>query len=271
MCAATSRKRKRKQSLDPGDPPYEHPHARMELDSHADTTALGSCCVVLQDTGKTVTVEGFGEDVGSVDDVSIITGAVAFDCADTTKTFILIYHQSLYIPSMTTHLVNQYQVRAQGIVVNDVPLSLLPTEQQTKDSHSIISEEDGLHIPLQLQGTMSGFIVRKPTEEEIHNPNPEKVVFVHMTSDKEWQPHATDYAQVEQSLRDNIDRGLNLHLKEPRELGRLQARGQDQTLQLVFDPAVDDANGYKTFKVDDDSRTLRMVHCTEVNNAVRSE
>ena len=246
----------------------------MELDSHADTTALGDCCVVLQDTGKSVVVEGFGEDIGSLDNISIITGAVAYDCPNTFKTYIQIYHQALYIPNMKTHLVNQYQLRAQGIIVNDVPLSRLHTEQQTKEAHSIISKEDGMHVPLQLEGTMSGFTVRKPTHQELHDPDPQKIVFVHMTSDQEWQPHATDYAQVEQSLRDNIDSGLDLHLKEPRELGRLQARGQAKkarTLQLVHDPAVDDGDGYKSFKVDGGSRTLKMVYSPEVNEAVCSE
>ena len=47
-----------------GDPPYEHPHARMELDSRADTTAVGKECVVMQMTGKNVTAEGLGKGVG---------------------------------------------------------------------------------------------------------------------------------------------------------------------------------------------------------------
>ena len=71
----TSKKRKRKQSLDPGDPPYaqyEHDHARMELDSHADTTALGDCCLVLQKTGRTVGVVGFGDSLGKLSGVPVV-------------------------------------------------------------------------------------------------------------------------------------------------------------------------------------------------------
>ena len=95
---AASRKRKRKQSLDPGDPPYssyEHEHARMELDSHADTCALGKTCLVLGDTGRTVDVGGFGESIGSVEDVSFVHAAVACDCPATFKTFVLICHEAL--------------------------------------------------------------------------------------------------------------------------------------------------------------------------------
>ena len=50
----------------------------MELDSHADTTALGKGCVILQDTGRTVTVEGFDDTIGSLNDVPIVTAALSW-------------------------------------------------------------------------------------------------------------------------------------------------------------------------------------------------
>ena len=80
VLGATHRKRKRRQALDPGDPPYQHQHARMELDSHADTCALGDACMILQETGRTVSVGGFGKAVGTLDGVSVVTAAVAYDC-----------------------------------------------------------------------------------------------------------------------------------------------------------------------------------------------
>ena len=115
-----TRKRKRKKSLDPGDPPYqyEHPHTRMKLDSHADTCALGECCVVLQDTGRTVTVEGFDDGIGAMEDIHIVTAAVAYDCPTTHDTWLQVFHEALYIPDMETHLVNPFQLRHQGLVVS---------------------------------------------------------------------------------------------------------------------------------------------------------
>jgi hypothetical protein len=44
-----------------------------------------------------------------------------------------------------------------------VPLQHMPVEERVQHSHSIINEDSSLHIPLTLQGTMSGFNVRKPT------------------------------------------------------------------------------------------------------------
>ena len=64
----------------------------MELDSHADTTALGKGCLILQDTGRTVTVRGFDGSIGSMKDVPIVTAAVAYDCPATFKVFVLIFH-----------------------------------------------------------------------------------------------------------------------------------------------------------------------------------
>ena len=172
LCPVSSNKRrskKRRQSLDPGDPPYEHEHARMELDSHADTTTLGKACVVLQDTGRTVTVQGFDGSIGSMKNVPIVTAAVAYDCHSTYKTYVLIFHEALYVPELEPNLINPYQLRHQGIVVNDVPLHHLQPHQRDLEAHSIIGKEESLHIPLSLKGTMSGFTVRKPTSAEIQN------------------------------------------------------------------------------------------------------
>ena len=229
MCPVSSRqkkRRKRKQSLNPGDPPYEHEHARMELDSHADTTALGKGCVVLQDTGRTVTVEGFDGSIGSMKNVPIVTAAVAYDCLSTFKTFVLIFHEALFVPNLEPNLINPYQLRHQGITVNDVPLSQLEPPDRNMESHSVLSKEEGLHIPLSLEGTMSGFTIRKPTTAEITDADPNKVVYVHMTSDAVWVPHDNSAAKVEQAFRDNLTRGYDFHDKEPRDIGSMQARGQ---------------------------------------------
>jgi len=142
LCAA--KKRKRNRSLDPGDtttPVYEHEYARFELDSHADTCAFGRTCLVLGDTGRTVDVGGFNEGIGSEKDVKIVHVAVAYECPKTFRTYLLIYHEVLYIPDMDDHLGNPNQMRAQGIEVNDVPLQHMPVENRDQRSHSIINED----------------------------------------------------------------------------------------------------------------------------------
>ena len=138
----------------------------MELDSHADTTAVGKECVVLADTGNTVTVEGFGKSIGNITDVPIVTAAAAYDDPHDGKTYLLVFNQVLYIPDLDVHLINPYQLRDQGLTVNEIPLQLLTPEQRTSQCHSIISDDPSMHLRMTLKGTTSGFTMRTPTEEE---------------------------------------------------------------------------------------------------------
>ena len=193
----------------------------MELDTHADTCALGDACLILGDSGDVVDVGGFGEGVGMLKDVKIVHGAVAYDCPTTYKTFILIYHQALLIPGMEVHLLNPFQMREQGITVNDIPLQQLSKNQRTQSSHSIINEDPELTIPLSTQGTMSGFTVRKLTWDEVLDDG--LAVKVHMTSDAKWKPNSKLYAEVEEALRRDIDRDVVL----PRDISSTQARGRN--------------------------------------------
>ena len=81
-------------------------------------------------------------------------------------------------------------MRNNGIIVNDVPLQHLNPDDRHVHCHSIISEDPELHIPLSLEGTMSGFTVRKPTLEELEDVDPHNVTHVHMTSSELWDPQS---------------------------------------------------------------------------------
>ena len=117
-------------------------------------------------------------------------------------------------------------MREQGIVVNDVPLQQLPLEARTSDQHSILDTDSQLHIPMSLQGTMSGFTVRAPTREECTDPTLGAII-VHMTSSMEWNPKSTVHSEVESELRAALDRGTDLHLHGSRQIQPLQLRGQE--------------------------------------------
>ena len=117
-------------------------------------------------------MQGFDGSIGSMKNVPIVTAAVAYDCQSTYKTYILIFHEALYVPELEPNLINPYQLRHQGIIVNDVPLTQLAPSLRNLDAHSIIAKEESLHIPLSLEGTMSGFAVRKPTIAEIQDADP---------------------------------------------------------------------------------------------------
>ena len=235
LCVAGGqKKKKRSHNYYPGGSGYEHTYARMELDSHADTCALGKVCLVVGDAGRTVDVGGFAESIGSQEDVKIVHAAVAYECPKTFKTYVLIFHKVLHLPDMEVHLLNPKQMRCQDIIVNEVPLQDLQPGQRTKHSHSIISEDPDLHIPLSLKGTMSGFNVRAPTWDEVNDDD--KAIKVHMTSHAVWEPHNKSFQQMEEALQAAMDRDFHL----PRRIGLAQARGQNcgQWDNIVFESDV---------------------------------
>jgi hypothetical protein len=122
---------------------------------------------MVHDTGAYVTVEGFTSGIGSVKRVPICTMAIAYDCPFDLITYILFFHQVLFIKDMDTNLLSPFQLRNFGVTVNEVPLQHLPSEQRDTLCHSIFT--DNLHIPLTLKGTMSGFVSRKPTLLEVQD------------------------------------------------------------------------------------------------------
>ena len=117
-----------------------------ELDSHADTSAVGKGAYIAEDTGHTVTVHPFTTGLSSIKKVPIVTAALAYDCPTTLITCVLFIHQALYIERLTSHLICPDQLRAYGVTVNEVPLARLKPSERKHTSHSIIA--DGLHIPL---------------------------------------------------------------------------------------------------------------------------
>ena len=219
-----SRKKRPLESTDPGDPPYLNRHIRAEFDSHADTCAfVEEQCRVLGKYGTTMTVGGYHGEIGSLNSISTADVAVAYDCPKTGETVILVFHHILLIPRLKTHLLNPYQIRNQGIIVNDTPLHHLPPDQRQPTSHSVICEDPEFQIPLTLNGVMSGFDVRRPTLDEVNDPS---LLKIHMTSDIAWDPSATVGQEIEEALRNHLERGYDLVHQEPRQLGTLQVRGQ---------------------------------------------
>jgi hypothetical protein len=98
VCGSISRNHKRRKKS-PQDG-----HARVELDSHADTAVFGMACWVTNDTGTLVSVDGFESATMNLSNVSIVTVAVAYDCSVTMQTFILFIHQVIHAPTFDKSL-----------------------------------------------------------------------------------------------------------------------------------------------------------------------
>ena len=163
-----------------------------ELDSHADTTCCGRGFKLINDTGKTVSVEPFLTQYEPVTDIPIGTCITAYDDEKTGQTYILQFNQALYFGDrLETSLLNPNQMRDNHVIVDDCPMSL---SHDNKSTHSIILDE--VNIDLQLNNVFSGFNCRTPTPEEIENCS-----WLVMTSNREWNPYNNKLSEREARLR----------------------------------------------------------------------
>ena len=95
----------------------------LELDTHADTCVARANTVVLDLTGKQVSVTPFcEEEYELIAEIPIATVATAYDCPDTGKVWILFINEALYFGSkMANTLLCPNQLWQHGIVIEDCP------------------------------------------------------------------------------------------------------------------------------------------------------
>ena len=112
-------------------------HGRVELDSHADTTVLGSNCLVLAYTGKECEVSPYADEYDAIRNVHVVTGATVWtisqDRASTVVTgatvwtnsqdgapILLVFSEALWMGDRLYHtLINPNQLRSYRVDVQD--------------------------------------------------------------------------------------------------------------------------------------------------------
>ena len=98
--------------------------AKCELDSHADTCALGCNFVPLYFTGRACDVIPYSAGAYEPErDIPIVCGATAFTCQQSGETIILIINEGLSFGDKLEHsLLNPNQLRFSRVVINNNPL-----------------------------------------------------------------------------------------------------------------------------------------------------
>ena len=155
-------------------------HGRIELDSHANTVVLGNNCVILSYTGKECEVSPYTETYESVKNVPIVMGATAWTRQEDGQTFILVFHEALWMGDAMSHsLLNQNQMRSHGMIVQDNPFS-----------GSMFAEnyDSDLRIPFQADGTVIYADTRTPTAEEL-----DTCQHVICTAPGDWDPRNVQF------------------------------------------------------------------------------
>jgi hypothetical protein len=170
--------------------------AFAELNSHADTVVAGSSCRVLEMTQKCCDVYPYSSQYDPIRNVPIAKVATAYDHPMTGETLILVFSQALYMGDSMEHtLVCPNQVRYNGVVIDDVPRHLSYNKSST---HSIFFPDNDVRIPLQLNGIISCFQTRLPSDREIQNCR-----WLVVTNDLPWEPLSDQFSEQEIVYQDH--------------------------------------------------------------------
>ena len=94
--------------------------SNVEIDNHADTTVLGSNCLPIHDFGRLVDVSGWDASSGSVS-CPKISGNIAYVHLTSVQVYMLVYHQAIHFPRITSHLMCLMQSRMAGGRINELP------------------------------------------------------------------------------------------------------------------------------------------------------
>jgi hypothetical protein len=195
---------------------------RVELDTHADTCVAGTNTIVLDLTGKTVSVSPFCDSqYESIADVPIATVATVYDCPVTGKAHVLVLNEVLYLgDKMPNTLLCPNQLRANGIQVHDCPKQFDP-----QSKHAIYIPDADLQIPLQMWGVISGFHTRRPTQAELDDVTSH----IELTSEEEWTPYATMFSTMEDQ-HDETWKDRRIQRPKPISIHSLRSRSMRQTI-----------------------------------------
>ena len=138
---------------------------KTELDSHANMAVLGSNCFVFEYSSRTCEVSAFSPNLTS-STLPIVDTVIIYDCPYTFKSYLLMVRNALYLKEAYHNLIPPFLMREAGIIVNNTAKIHAPPPV-TEDHHSVFFPNDGLRIPLKLDGTFSYFNHRLPQLDEI--------------------------------------------------------------------------------------------------------
>ena len=156
---------------------------KLGIDSWADTCCVDKHAYIESYVeGKTVTTNGFSNELPAIKNLSIVNAKYAYDSEITGKTYILCIDQAISLSESMEHaLLCTNQCRTNGILVDTRPSIYYPGEP---DAQYIIDPGSGERMPIHHWGPMPYINVRRPTDEEILTCDE-----IHMTSLENWSPY----------------------------------------------------------------------------------
>ncbi len=135
----------------------------LDSDSHANMAVVGKHCHKLECTGRTVSVYGHNKSLGAISR-DVISGVFAYDDPMLGNVSLLIVNKNSLIPPA--------QMRCNDIVVPECPKSMIDNPSDLDHTIQIlVNDNEGMYtIPLLLRNVTSYIPVRKPSHQEMANP-----------------------------------------------------------------------------------------------------
>ena len=170
--------------------PQSTSHGRIELDTHADMTVLGSNCLVMSYKGKDCEVSNYSSEYEAVLNVPVIKGSTVWSTTTDGTVYLLIFHESLWMGDKLDHtLVNPNQLRAYGVSIKDNPFDTKPLSNTTNDAS----------VELYSEGTIICGDTQMPTESELG-----RLPQLILTSPHDWDPRNVCFVSCSGQSYDNI-------------------------------------------------------------------
>ena len=95
-----------------------------KMDLHADTSAVGSNFVMLENDDGIISVHPFAEEYKTLWNIPIATVATVWTDSK-TQSYLLVFHKALFFGNHLQHsLICPNQLHANGITIHDVPCNL---------------------------------------------------------------------------------------------------------------------------------------------------
>ena len=124
----------------------------------------------------------------------IVKAATAHDNPVSGTTYTLVIGQAIYLGNDVEHtLLCPNQLRSNGLIVDECPKHLALKDNPS--THSVLSPDEQVGVPLRIAGTIYVFQTRTPTAEEI-----ETCKWVALMSDEFWDPKSERFYEEEEKL-----------------------------------------------------------------------
>jgi hypothetical protein len=174
----------------------------LDLDSHANTCALGHDALIILDYQRPVSVVDYDKSLRSKTYQTVI-GVVAYDDPRTGRTLHLIINPAIYIPHLDHHLLCPIQCCVNDVTVNGLPKFLVANPTDQTNALTINDPDNPLQpviLPLTLRGVTLLLDVRTVTINEFNSQDYPRL---HLTFETlTWDPTTNLYELQENSMMD---------------------------------------------------------------------